>query len=162
MAGSAMRAAPSFCLGEDTLYVSMNLHKLNRERLCQRLRSSGKVAPGSWVVLQGGESTTRYCSDHEPLFRQESYFHWAFGVLEPDCYGAIEVDTCVTILFVPKLPESYAVWMGKLQGLEQFKTKYSVDTVHYIDDISSVLASKTPSCLLTLHGLNTDSGKMSR
>ncbi|XP_014677679.1 PREDICTED: xaa-Pro dipeptidase-like [Priapulus caudatus] len=52
--------------------------------------------------------------------------------------------------------------MGKLQGLEQFKSKYSVDTVHYIDDISSVLASKTPSCLLTLHGLNTDSGKMSR
>lgn len=44
---------------------------------------------------------------------QESYFHWAFGVREPDCYGAIEVDTGKSILFIPELPEEYLVWMGK-------------------------------------------------
>ena len=32
-------------------------------------------------------------SDVGPVFRQESYFHWAFGVLEPDCYGAIDIKT---------------------------------------------------------------------
>lgn len=32
-------------------------------------------------------------ADHENLFRQESNFHWAFGVKEPDCYGAIDVAT---------------------------------------------------------------------
>lgn len=32
---------------------------------------------------------------------------------EPDFYGAIEVDTGRGILFPPKLPDAYAVWMGK-------------------------------------------------
>jgi Xaa-Pro dipeptidase len=44
---------------------------------------------------------------------KESYFHWCFGVVEPDFYGAIEVDTGKAILFSPLLPEDYAVWMGK-------------------------------------------------
>lgn len=47
-----------------------------------------------------------------PIF-QESYFHWTFGVLEADCFGAVEVDTACAILFVPRLPPEYAIWMGK-------------------------------------------------
>ena len=44
---------------------------------------------------------------------QESYFHWTFGVLEADCFGAVEVDTARSILFFPRLPPAYAIWMGK-------------------------------------------------
>ena len=44
---------------------------------------------------------------------QESFFHWAFGVTEPDCYGVIDVDTGTATLFVPRLPPSHATWMGK-------------------------------------------------
>ena len=51
----------------------------------------------------------------ETLFyhKQESYFHWLFGGLEPGCYGTLEVDSGKSILFIPRLPEEYAVWMGK-------------------------------------------------
>ncbi|XP_013774609.1 xaa-Pro dipeptidase-like [Limulus polyphemus] len=158
---ASLKAQPAFCMGEHTLTVPIKLHDLNRQRLCDRLRAKN-VPENSVVVLQGGESTTRYCSDMEQVFRQESYFHWTFGVIEPDCYGAIEVKTGKSHLFVPKLPESYAVWMGKLHSLEFFKDRYGVDEAHYVTDIADVLAGLKPDILLTLKGINTDSGKTCR
>ncbi len=44
---------------------------------------------------------------------QESYFHWVFGVLEPDCVGMLDVDSRQATLFIPRLPEEYATWMGQ-------------------------------------------------
>ena len=44
---------------------------------------------------------------------QESYFHWTFGVTEADCFGILEVDTEQAVLFIPRLPEDYATWMGQ-------------------------------------------------
>lgn len=156
------RAEPAFCRGEHTMKISMDVFKENRNRLCDRLSNNPEVPRGAIVLLQGGESETRYCSDHEPLFRQESYFHWLFGVEEPDFYGAIEVDSRKTILFPPKLPDSYAVWMGRLLSAEDFRHRYDVDEVYFADSIKDILTGRTPSVLLTLYGKNTDSGKYSK
>uniref|UniRef100_A0A674AYU7 Xaa-Pro dipeptidase n=1 Tax=Salmo trutta TaxID=8032 RepID=A0A674AYU7_SALTR len=119
---------PVYWLGKDTLRVSAALFAENRRRLCQGLKAKDGVAPKSVVVLQGGEQKQRYCTDTDMLFRQESFFHWAFGVTEADCYGAIDVDTGKSILFVPKLPESYATWMGEIHPREYFKEKYACVT----------------------------------
>ena len=64
---------PAFCRGDHTLKVSMEMFQENRQRLCQRLRDNSKVPKGAIVILQGGTAETRYCSDHEPLFRQVCY-----------------------------------------------------------------------------------------
>ncbi|KAF1544546.1 Xaa-Pro dipeptidase, partial [Eudyptula albosignata] len=152
----------SFWLGNETLKVPVALFALNRRRLCDRLRQNRDVQKNSVVLLQGGEETQRYCTDTGIVFRQESYFHWTFGVTEAGCFGAVDVDTGRSMLFVPQLPESYAVWMGKIHPPEFFKKKYAVDEVHYVNEISSVLASKKPAVLLTLRGVNTDSGNVSK
>uniref|UniRef100_A0A2R8ME09 Xaa-Pro dipeptidase n=1 Tax=Callithrix jacchus TaxID=9483 RepID=A0A2R8ME09_CALJA len=153
---------PSFWLGNETLKVPLALFALNRQRLCERLRKNPAVQAGSLVVLQGGEETQRYCTDTGVLFRQESFFHWAFGVTEPGCYGVIDVDTGKSTLFVPRLPASHATWMGKIHSKEHFKEKYAVDDVQYTDEIANVLTSRKPSVLLTLRGVNTDSGSICR
>uniref|UniRef100_UPI00398F01FD xaa-Pro dipeptidase n=1 Tax=Pristiophorus japonicus TaxID=55135 RepID=UPI00398F01FD len=153
---------PLFSLGNETLQVPMALFALNRRRLCERLRKNTAVPKKSVVVLQGGDQTQRYCTDTDNLFRQESYFHWTFGVIESDCYGAVDVATGKSLLFVPKLPDSYAVWMGKIHSRDDFKKKYSVDEVHYTCDVAEVLKKLQPDVLLTLRGLNTDSGHITR
>ena len=61
---------PAFCLGEHTLSVPMTLFATNRQNLCRRLKANPQVPAGAVVLLQGGSQEMRYCSDHEPLFRQ--------------------------------------------------------------------------------------------
>lgn len=84
------------------------------------------------------------------VFRQESYFQYLFGVQEPGFYGTIRVSDGLTTLFAPRLPEEYAVWMGKLWTLEDFKKKYEVDEVFYEDEIEKVLKEKDTYLLLTM------------
>ena len=76
-----------------------------------------------FVLLQGG-SELGLCkgdsSDFVNVFRQESFFHWAFGVLEPNVLGGIDLQSGESFLFIPKLPTDYAVWMGKLRTRDEF------------------------------------------
>uniref|UniRef100_A0A8C6V236 Xaa-Pro dipeptidase n=1 Tax=Neogobius melanostomus TaxID=47308 RepID=A0A8C6V236_9GOBI len=157
-----MAAAPQpiFWLGNDTLSVSAALFAENRQRLCKGLKAKDGVVPRCMVLLQGGEQKQRYCTDTDQLFRQESFFHWAFGVTEPDCYGAIDVDSGKSLLFVPKLPESYATWMGEIFSKEHFKKKYAVDEVHYACDVIIATPLTVPG--LFQRGQNTDSGSICR
>lgn len=156
-----MSSNKHFHLGNDTFQVPLALHTLNRKRLVENLREKS-VPDRSYVILQGGESKTQHSSDKELLFRQESYFHWLFGVKEPDFYGAIDVATGLSILFIPRLPESYVIWMGKIHPKEHFKEEYCVDEVNYTDEIAHVLEEKKADVLLTLHGQNSDSGSFTQ
>lgn len=49
------------------------------------------------------------------LRRQEAYFQYLFGVNDgEDFYGAFDLRSERAILFMPRLPASYAVWMGHI------------------------------------------------
>ena len=149
--------SPAFNLGPYS--VPMSLHAENRSRLCSSLKAQTKetLPPGSWVLLQGGEQTTLYCTDRDVLFRQESYFHWCFGVIEADCLAAIQVDTGHSVLFIPKLPAEYATWMGEIHLPSHFQAKYAIQEVLFTEDVGDFFRRANPSLLLTLHGQNTDS-----
>jgi len=104
-------------------------------------------------------------SDVGPIFRQESYFHWAFGVLEPDFYGALEVATGRSVLYQPRLPENYAIIMGHIPTPAEIIERYRVDEVRYIDEMPDhlrTLGGEAGPRLLLLEGPNTDSGKTTR
>lgn len=58
---------------------------------------------------------------------------------EPDFYGVVEVSTAKTMLFMPRLPEDFAIWIGRLLSKDEFKKMYSVDEVHYVDDVSRTI-----------------------
>ncbi|KAG5341226.1 PEPD dipeptidase, partial [Acromyrmex charruanus] len=137
----------------ETLKVPMSLFYDNRQRLVSRLKAKPNETrwiPGTFIVLQGGVEVPFNDTDIYWPFRQESFFQWCFGVEEPGCYGAIDVNTSASILFVPRLPPEYAIWEGKLHTLDDFKERYGVDETHYTDEIASVLKEKSAQVLLTL------------
>jgi len=157
-----------FRMSSKTAAIPMELFALNRRRLVESLNKNKNVPKGSLILLQGG-GDQGVCegdsSDVGPVFRQESYFHWAFGVLEPDYFGAIDVDTGRSILYQPRLAEDYAIIMGHISTGEEVRERYRVDEVRYVDELpdhlKTVKGSTVPTLLL-LEGPNTDSGKTAR
>lgn len=151
-----------FWMGNNTLKIPYSLHAENRQRLIARFVKEGDIPKQSFILLEGGKQETRYDTDCDRLFRQESFFQWTFGVMEPDCYGALEVDTGASILFIPKLPAEYAVWLGAIQPPTFFKEKYNVDDVRFVEDLEEYFNNKKVSTIYTLYGTNTDSGNKAK
>lgn len=140
--------------------IPLELFEENRKRLAQRLidKYPSLKSSRSVVCLQGGKSQNLYDTDVEPVFRQEAYFYWAFGAIEPDWYGCIDLDSGRSSLFIPRLPQEYATWMGKIHDSEYFASKFGVNEVFYTDEISQQLEASGVKKLLLLKGLNSDSG----
>jgi Xaa-Pro dipeptidase len=139
----------------------MSLHAQNRTRLLQRFHNLD-VPKNAVILLQGGKSRTQYDTDREILFRQESFFQWAFGVKEPDCFGLLDITRDKSVLFIPRLPREYAVWMGEIKSPQTFQQLYEVDEVRYVDQIQHYLQEINCSVIFVLKGQNTDSGKCSK
>jgi Xaa-Pro dipeptidase len=181
----------SLSQGRDTYKVPLSLFADNRQKLVDRLLAQQEenggfalVPIGSLIYIQGGPSPTRYDTDHEPIFRQESYMWWLTGVKEPDVSVVIEVTapSCHTTLLIPKLAPEYATIMGKIRSRDEWKSLYQVDQVVFTEELEVMLEEKlgspsvandteenkldgaaasitsTPQKLLLLQGTNSDSG----
>lgn len=143
-------------MGQNTHKIPLGLYLENRTRLCTELKKED-VPNYSYVLLQGGKDLNVYDTDTDQIFKQESYFRWTFGVVEPGCYGAINIYNTKSTLFIPKYPTEHSIWIGPIPTKEDYKKKYYVDEVEYVDDISEYFSKKKPSCILTLKGVNSDS-----
>jgi len=138
------------------------MHAVHRKKLVEKLIGAN-AASNSVVLIQGGKFKNRYSSDNEPIFRQEPYFQYLFGVKEPDFFGMIDIHNNKSYLFIPRLPESYAWWMGKILPPSHFKELYEVDEARYVDELEKVLAEELKvSLIYTLKGKDADSGNWSK
>jgi Xaa-Pro dipeptidase len=163
-------SSPGFLsMGGETYKVSLkDVFGANRAKLVKKLQSVD-LPKGSIVYLQGGTSQNRYDTDHEPLFRQESYFLYLTGVKDPDCQLLLDVDAGRTTLLIPKLPQDYATIMGHIRTPQEWKELYQVDEVAFVEDATSLLEQSlvvmpqnvtngSRPKLLLLEGRNSDSG----
>jgi hypothetical protein len=71
------------------------------------------------------------------------------------CFYAF-LPPCRSLLFMSRLPASYAVWMGHIATPEEIRARYAVDEVHYVDEMADVLSSLSPPCLHLLCSTNSD------
>ena len=150
----------TFHLGLGTFRVPMALHEANRARAAALLRERHGARARDVALLQGGEQLLRYDTDHELLFRQESYFQYLFGVSEAGCFGAVSLPSAKATLFVPELGEDYEVFCGRYPSPEAFKAAYGVEEVRYLHELPAWLEAQLgeQGALYLLHGRNSDSG----
>jgi Xaa-Pro dipeptidase len=156
-----------FSMGHETLKVSMQMYAENRAKLATELRANRGVdfcAKKTIILVRGGSEQGHYDTDTGPVFRQESNFHYLFGVREPDFYGALVVgadddEKVKSVLFAPRLPESYAVWMGALAGVGEYRQRYEVDECLYVDELDKWIRDAQVERAITLAGVNSDGGK---
>jgi len=156
-------------MGRETYPIPMkDLFVANRDRLMKNIRDQNNASNECYIYMVGGKATMRYDSDHEPLFRQESYFWYLTGVKEPDCRLIIDISKNKIILLIPRLPADYATIMGEILTPEQWKIHYQMDEVFFTDETDEILeqylTGKTETekarKLLLLKGMNSDSGSI--
>eukprot|EP00474_Spongospora_subterranea_P000529 CRZ00987.1 hypothetical protein [Spongospora subterranea] len=130
------------------------LHRENRNRVFDGFPN----AKGEIALFQGGKKFLRYDTDHEDLFRQESFFFYLFGVNEPGLYGALDLAQRKSYLFIHKPTLDHEIWCGKAKTLEEFSRIYGIDYVRYTSEIAAVLNELNVTNVHVLEGVNHDSG----
>ncbi len=109
------------------------------------------------VYIQGASVQHRYDTDTEISFRQESNFWYLTGVNEADYHAILELKNRRLHLFTPKRDTLYAVWNGRVKGLDEIQSLYAPDELHYDVDLGNVLAELSPQQIFVLD----DRGKLS-
>lgn len=97
-----------------------------------------------YAFILGNKTTEMEWSDHEIPFRQNSTFLYVTGSFEADCCCVLDFKKKEYHLFVPRLPDEYAVWLGKISTLAEIKEKYGCDGAHYVDELSKFWGEREP------------------
>lgn len=126
-AGGGRLAMPPLHPSVGEYPVDFTMHSRHRAKLIARMREAEGVSPRGVLLFRGGLSAQRDETDHEPVFRQESTFHYLFGVREPDCLATIDLATEKATVYIPRLPADYATWMGTIMP----PAHYQVTTYEY-------------------------------
>ena len=137
--------------------ISREMYKEQRQRLSASLKATG-ADDTTAVLLKGASDVPRNYSDTNFFFRQDSYLEYLFGYEVQDCYAAMLAASGLSILFVNRMPEAYAVFMGPQPSFEFIKGAAGVDEVYFSDQINEVFAAKGVKTVHVLQGVNSDSG----
>ncbi|CAM9170606.1 unnamed protein product, partial [Ectocarpus fasciculatus] len=139
----------------------MTLHRACRAKVVDLFRARGLTS--GVILIKGGEEQNQYDTDIELVFRQDSWFNYLFGVMEPGFWGVISLTTGATTLLMPRHFPDYAVWCGDVKPPSHFKAHYDVEDVIFTDEVDTFLpgaiaAEGTGARIHTLSGSNSDSG----
>jgi len=91
------------------------------------------------ILMNGAFVTTRYDTDVEQVFRQESNFLYVTGYDQPNATVVMDINTRKTILFIPDRPEDYAIWNGNIESPAQISEKYLIPEVYYQWELPAIL-----------------------
>lgn len=120
------------------------------------------------MLLESGKYHFRHSTDHEHLFRQESFFKYLFGLDHYDCFAALHIETGDSFLFLPSEPTSFEVWKGKIQPPSYYEEEWGFKKCLFHAEYNPCIYNATDhndlgewaknKDLYILSGINSDSG----
>lgn len=121
------------------------MHLTHQNKLLNELdRKEGHI-----VFMAGATVSTRYGTDYEYAFRQESNFWYLTGVDEPDFYYILDLYKGENHLFIPRRDSHYAVWHGKVTPMQEYMETLKPDHIHFTDELSKVFRALNAKVIYT-------------
>jgi Xaa-Pro aminopeptidase len=111
-----------------------DMTRAHRRALANRLPDGLIVVSAAPQVIRNGDVHHRY--------RQDSDFLWLTGVQEPGYALVIDPRGGEETLFVPKLTQEHAVWMGHIPSLREARTAFGISDVRYADELQKTLSKR--------------------
>ncbi|CAH1397446.1 unnamed protein product [Nezara viridula] len=121
--------------------VDRAMFKENREILAANLRTK---FPNSMVLLKGNDLIIS--PDCSFCFQQDSYFYWAFGVEKPNLWGAVDVETAKSYIFLDCHVNKNISW----------KKKYKIDKVVPLSDMKQEISKLGRNIFLVLSNMDEE------
>lgn len=146
--------------GLQTHQIPLSLFAGNRQRVIAAMRSvvsADSLVKEQACFYQGGSDSSRAQTDIEEIFVQEAFFFHLFGVNEPGFSGALLLKEGASVLFIPRLPESYGIWCGAVYPPDHFVDAFGVDYCFYEDEAKDRLQALGVDTVHMLRGMNLDS-----
>ena len=103
-----------------------------------------KRLPDGLVVLHA-EAPARRNGDVDYRFRQGSDFLYLTGVPEPGYALVLDPKREEETLFVPRLTQAHAVWLGHMPDLREARLSFGIEKVAYIDALPKALRARAGS-----------------
>lgn len=97
--------------------------------------------PAGLIVLSAAAPVRRN-GDVDYRFRQGSDFLYLTGVLEPGYALVLDQRRGEETLFVPKLTQKHAVWLGHMPDLAEARAAFGIRDVAYLDALPKALRAR--------------------
>lgn len=120
--------------------------ELNRERLFRLFKENNNNV----IYLKGGDTASRYDTDYEYPFRQESNFLYLTGVQEPGFHAVFDLKDKTWILVLPRRGASYAVWHGYVMSENYYYEQFGPVRCIYDDQLTSYFSKRKPDTVYCL------------
>src|SRR4249920_1328705 len=108
--------------------------RAHRRALMRRL-------PDGLVLLTAAREAVRNGDVHHP-YRQSSDFLWLTGVESPGYAILLDPRRGKETLFVPRLTQKHAVWLGHIPSREEARQAFGIRDVRYSDELVTVLRGR--------------------
>lgn len=133
--------------------IPVQLYKTNRNKVLKYFNHEKRSA----ILLKGGNMISKYGTDREYKFDQESNFRYIFGMNLANCYGVLHINPIKSIVFVEDDANNLnnkLLYGDIVQTMNKIKKNYGIDEIFFVSQMYKYLTQYGIEKIYTLDSPN--------